>query len=100
MIDWKRKLTSRKLWMAVVGFVTGLLIYLGQSVEQAEKLGALILSAASVLAYILGEGLADSGTHEEYWMIDDDAEADLEDGEGAAPLVPFVPPETEGDDRK
>ena len=59
-IDWVRKLTSRKLWMAVVGFVTGLLIYLGQSAEQAEKLGALILSAASVLAYILGEGLADS----------------------------------------
>lgn len=59
-IDWIRKLTSRKLWMAVVGFVTGLLIYLGQSAEQAEKLGALILSAASVLAYILGEGLADS----------------------------------------
>lgn len=96
MIDWKRKLTSRKLWMAVVGFVTGLLVYLGKPVEQAEKLGALILAAASVLGYILGEGLADSGSHEEYWMIDDEPEE--EDAEGEQPLVPFVPPE--GDDRK
>ena len=60
MIDWKRKLCSRKLWMAIIGFVTGLVVYLGESVEQAEKLGALILSAASVLAYILGEGLIDA----------------------------------------
>ena len=88
MIDWKRKLTSRKLWMAVVGFVTGLLVYLGQSAEQAEKLGALILSAASVLAYILGEGLADSGTHVEYLVEDDETEE-----EELPPLVPYVPPE-------
>ena len=24
-IDWKRKLTSRKLWLAVAGFVMGLI---------------------------------------------------------------------------
>lgn len=91
MIDWKRKLCSRKLWMAIIGFVTGLVVYLGESVEQAEKLGALILSAASVLAYILGEGLADSGTHEEYWMID--SEPDDDELEDEPPIVPFVPPE-------
>lgn len=87
MIDWKQKLTSRKLWMAVVGFVTGLLLYLGQSAEQAEKLGALILSAASVMAYILGEGLADNGRGQEVWYEVDEPE------EGETPLVPFVPPE-------
>lgn len=85
-IDWVRKLTSRKLWMAVVGFVTGLLIYLGQSAEQAEKLGALILSAASVLAYILGEGLADSSGG---WI-----EVPVEDEpEGEAAPVPWQPPD-------
>lgn len=85
MIDWKRKLTSRKLWMAVVGFVTGLMIYLGETAEQAEKLGALILSAASVLAYILGEGLADSGNHDEYVLVEDDTEE--------APGVMYQPPD-------
>ena len=92
MIDWKRKLTSRKFWMAVIGFVTGLLLYLGQTVEQAEKLGALILSAASVLAYILGEGLADSGDHSEYIVFDEDEEPEEE-----APAVPYVPPAEEDD---
>lgn len=88
MIDWKQKLCSRKLWMAVVGFVTGLVVYLGHSVEQAEKLGALILSAASVMAYILGEGLADNGRGgEEIWY---EIEEEPEDEQ---PLVPFVPPE-------
>lgn len=91
-IDWKRKLCSRKLWMAIVGFVTGLVVFLGESAEKAEKLGALILSAASVLAYILGEGLADSGNHVEYLPVEVEYE-DEEDEEGTPPLVPFVPPE-------
>lgn len=58
-IDWKRKLTSRKLWMAVAGFVTGLMLYLGHTEAEASQVAALILSGASVLAYCIGEGLAD-----------------------------------------
>ena len=34
MIDWKKKLTSRKFWMAIVGFVTPLLLAFG--VAEAE----------------------------------------------------------------
>lgn len=59
-IDWKRKLTSRKLWVAVAGFVTGLMIYMGHTEAEASQVAALILSGASVLAYCIGEGLADS----------------------------------------
>lgn len=54
-----RKLTSRKLWVAVVGFVTGLMIYKGRTEAEAEQIGSLIMMAASVVAYIIGEGLAD-----------------------------------------
>ena len=57
----KRKLTSRKLWTAIVGFVTGLMIYRGHSEAEAQEIGSLILMAASVVAYIIGEGLADAG---------------------------------------
>lgn len=60
MIDWKTKLCSRKFWMAIIGFVTGLLTYLGVGVEQAEQIGSIVLMGASVLAYIIGEGLADA----------------------------------------
>ena len=59
-IDWAAKLTSRKFWLAVVGFVTGLLTYLGVGVEQSEQIGSLILMAASIAAYIVGEGWADA----------------------------------------
>ena len=58
-IDWKRKLTSRKFWMALAGFVSGLLIFLGHSESEAAQVASLIMSGASVIAYCVGEGLAD-----------------------------------------
>jgi hypothetical protein len=58
--DWVRKLTSRKFWVAVTEFVTMLIIALNGTQEQATKLTALIMAGASVLAYIIGEGLADA----------------------------------------
>lgn len=61
--DWKRKLTSRKFWAAIAGFVSMLLVYFGKGAGTAEQVAALIMAGASVVAYIIGEGLADSGTH-------------------------------------
>jgi hypothetical protein len=61
MIDWKRKLTSRKLWLAVAGFVTGLILAFNGSAQTAETVSGCIMSGASVIAYIVGEGLADFG---------------------------------------
>ena len=58
-IDWKRKLTSRKLWVSVAGFVAGLIIIFGGSQENADKVSGAILSGAAVVGYVLGEGLAD-----------------------------------------
>ena len=62
--DLARKLTSRKLWMAIAGFVAGLLVALGESAETAETISGLIMSGASVLGYLLAEGLADSANAE------------------------------------
>ena len=61
-IDWKRKLTSRKLWVALAGFIAGLIVIFGGSQETADKITGSILSGAAVVGYVLGEGLADSGT--------------------------------------
>lgn len=60
-MNLKTKLTSRKFWLAVTGFVTGLMLYLGRSEDEAAKTAELILAAASVVAYLIGEGLADGG---------------------------------------
>lgn len=59
-IDWKRKLTSRKFWLAVVGLVSGIVLALKGDAELAETISGVIMAAASVIAYIVGEGLADS----------------------------------------
>lgn len=60
-IDWKRKLTSRKLWIVAAGFVAGLIAAFGGSSETAETVSGCILSGAAVVGYVIGEGLADSG---------------------------------------
>ena len=66
-----RKLTSRKFWVAVVGFVTGLLIYRGASEAEADQIGSLIMMGASVVAYIIGEGLADAGNNTPIYIEDE-----------------------------
>ena len=60
-INLVKKLTSRKLWMALAGLVTGLIVALGGTEEAAAQVSGIILSAASVVAYIVGEGLVDAG---------------------------------------
>lgn len=59
-IDWKRKLTSRKLWMAVAAFVSGLIIAFGGQESTAATVSGCILQGAAVIGYILAEGLVDS----------------------------------------
>lgn len=59
-IDWKQKLTSRKFWVAVVGFVTPLLVAFGYSDNQVAEATSIIMAGATLIAYIIGEGLVDS----------------------------------------
>ena len=60
-INWKRKLTSRKFWAAVVGFITAILIAFKIDNLTVEQVTAVISALGVLVAYILGEGLADSG---------------------------------------
>lgn len=59
-IDWKRKLTSRKFWMAVIGFIGPLLIAFGLSEEQSAQVTSLIMAGATVIAYLIAEGMTDA----------------------------------------
>ena len=59
-IDWKRKLTSRKFWAAVVGFVTPIMLAFGVSEAVATQIVSIITSGGVLIAYIIGEGLTDA----------------------------------------
>lgn len=58
-VDWKRKLSSRKLWLSVAAFVTSLMIFNGAEPDTAEAVAAIIMNGATVIAYVLAEGFAD-----------------------------------------
>ena len=59
-IDWKRKLTSRKLWLAVAAFVSGLILAFGGAESTASTVSGVILQGAAVMRYLLAEGLTDA----------------------------------------
>lgn len=60
-INWVRKLTSRKFWTAVASFVSMMIVATGGTENTATQVTALIMAGATVVAYIIGEGLTDAG---------------------------------------
>ncbi len=63
-IDWKRKLTSRKLWLSIASFVAMLMIAINGDEGSAQQVSALIMAGATIIGYVIGEGLADAGNKE------------------------------------
>lgn len=60
-INWIKKLTSRKFWMALVAFITPLLLAFGMAQDTVTQVVAIIMAGADVVAYIIAEGLVDAG---------------------------------------
>ena len=58
--DIVRKLTSRKFWATIADFVGMLIIALGAAQETAAQVAAIIMAGGAVIAYIVGEGMADA----------------------------------------
>jgi len=59
-IDWKKKLTSRKFWAAVTGFVSALLIAFRVDELTVTQVVAVISACSVLISYIIGEGMVDS----------------------------------------
>lgn len=59
-INWTKKLTSRKFWAAVAGFVTAVLTAVGCADNTIVTVSAVIMAGAVLIAYIVGEGLVDA----------------------------------------
>lgn len=60
--DIIRKLTSRKFWIAVVGFITPLLLAFGVAETDVAQVAAIITAGADVVIYLLAEGMADAAS--------------------------------------
>ena len=63
-INWKQKLSSRKFWLALVGFITSLLVAFKFSESDVQQITGIIMSGASLIAYILAEGFIDAKREE------------------------------------
>ena len=61
-IDWKFKLSSRKFWAAVVGVIVCVCVIFGVDVLTQEKVTALVMAIATLISYIIGEGLVDAAS--------------------------------------
>ncbi len=59
-INWKQKLTSRKLWAALVGVVAGLAASFGITESEYAQVAGLVTAAVSVVSYIFGESKVDA----------------------------------------
>lgn len=59
-INWKQKLLSRKFWLAIVGFITPWLVMFNVDPETIELVTSMIMSGATLIAYILAEGFVDA----------------------------------------
>ena len=59
-MDWKRKLSSRKLWVSLVGFLALLLAALGMPDATVAKVVALVMAGAELLVYVITEAWLDA----------------------------------------
>lgn len=78
--DIIRKLTSRKLWISIVSFVTLILVATGHTENEATQIASIIMAGATVLGYVIGEGLVDASN---IGPIDVEFAEDSEDDEDA-----------------
>lgn len=58
--DIVRKLTSRKLWLAIAGVATGIAMMLGVKGSEITDIAGGVLSVLSAFTYIIVEGKVDA----------------------------------------
>lgn len=78
-INWKRKLTSRKLWMSIASFTAMVMIFVGSPENTANQVAAIIMAGATVIGYVVGEGMADYGSNGEVTYPDHEVTVEHDD---------------------
>ena len=59
-INWKQKLSSRKLWAAIIGVLTGIGIVFGVDGDTITTVSGAVVSVVSLATYIITEGKVDA----------------------------------------
>lgn len=59
-MNWKQKLSSRKLWACIVGVGMGVAIAFGLDEGTITTIAGSVTSLASIIAYVLAEGKVDA----------------------------------------
>ena len=59
-INWKQKLSSRKLWAAAAGMAAGLARVFGLDEDIISAVAGAVVSLSSLAAYIITEGKVDA----------------------------------------
>ena len=60
MSTFWRKLTSRKLWMAIAGVATGIALALGADSSEIQTITGAVTALVSAVVYIVTEGKVDA----------------------------------------
>lgn len=60
----KKKLSSRKLWVSIIGFVTAILVAFNVPDGSVSQISAIISAFGSLVAYVFAEGFADGSGKE------------------------------------
>lgn len=59
-MGWKQKLSSRKLWAAIVGIISGLALIFGLDQDIITTVSGAVVAVGSVVSYIIAEGRIDA----------------------------------------
>lgn len=59
-MNWKQKLSSRKLWACIVGVGMGVAIAFGLDEGTITTIAGSVTSLVSIIAYVLAEGKVDA----------------------------------------
>lgn len=54
-----RKLTSRKLWIALISFVSAIMLYFNCAESEVAQVSTIIMAFGTMISYIVAEGFAD-----------------------------------------
>lgn len=81
--DLIRKLTSRKFWVAVVAFISALLVAFKVPEASIAQVAAIVMAFGSLLAYIFAEGWVDAAREDTAgtiynWAVTPEASNDSE----------------------
>ena len=81
MNNFIRKLTSRKLWLALAGVATGVAMVLGIDGTEITSIAGAVTALASVITYIITEGKVDATAVKTAVEATQEAADTIKDGE-------------------